>query len=221
MTTRRLLLATAFAATLPLAAHAQWYAGPALLAGFTDTSDVRENSGTATFVSDDTDGSGATAGAAALLGYDFSEADIPMALEFSGNWRARHDQNIGYQVGVTQFGVKSNVQTFDFMASLLYDLPLGTRIQPFVGGGVGVAHIMADNEFLTGGTTDIGDSNSTNFAWQLQGGVKYPLDDSMKLRVDYRYIDMGDFDTTATPGGQNFTADVASHDVRIGVTWDF
>lgn len=217
---RILVLAAGLA--LPLTAHAEWYAGPALMVGLTETTNEREiATGLATNIGNRTDTGGATVGASGILGYDMSESDIPVSIELSGNWRARHDQFLTYDVGGTTFGMKSNVQTFDFMVSGLYDIPLGTKVQPFIGGGVGVTYATLDNNFLAAGNTPLEDTDTTNFTWQLQGGVKYPLDDSMKLRVDYRYVDAGEVETAASPTGEKFASDLTSHDVRVGVTWDF
>lgn len=215
---RRLLLAATMLA-LPLTAHAGWYAGPALMVGMSATDNAEQTPANATTIQNGTD-NGINVGAAALLGYDFAECDLPFSLEFSGNWHYRHDQNIGFFQGFQQ-GVKSDVQTTDFMASVLYDIPLGTTIQPYIGAGAGMVYANIDNTYLSAGTTDIGSSSDWNFAWQVQGGIKYPLDDSMKLRVDYRYIDMGEIETSAIPSGETFTSDMSSHDLRVGVTWDF
>ena len=204
----------------PVAAQAGWYAGPALLAGYTNENSIDDTSGNATAIFDDNDGN-LIVGASGLLGYDFSDSDVPFSLEFSTNWQARHDLDIGYIDGAQQ-GVKSNVQTLDFMMSALYDIPLGTQIQPYIGAGAGLIYADTESEHLAGATmTDIGNETTTNFAWQLQGGIKYPLDETMKLRVDYRYIDMGEVSTPTAPNGSQFDADLYSHDVRMGVTWDF
>lgn len=219
MKLRHVLISTVLLAA-PLAAHAQWYAGPALLTGMTNERDISDPTGTATGIFDRDDGN-LVVGASGLMGYDFTESGMPMSLEFSGNWRARHDLDIGYINGGLQ-GVKSNVQTLDFMASLLYDIDLGYELTPYLGGGVGVAYADLESENLNGGLiTPMQDSDTTNFAWSLQGGVKYPLDEGVKLRVDYRYVDLGTIETSAAPGGERFEADLYAHDVRLGVTWDF
>lgn len=212
---RHLLLATAIA--LPVTANAAgWYAGPMLMTGITDEDNIRDTTGTAAGIFDNNDGN-MIIGAAGLLGYDFADDGVPVSLELSTNWRARHDMDVGFVGG----GVKSNVQTIDTMVSALYDIPLGTEIQPYIGGGVGVSWNETDSEDLDVLITDLGTKSTTNFAWQLQGGIKYPLAESMKLRVDYRYVDLGEVETNLAPGGEIIQADLYSHDVRMGVTFDF
>lgn len=219
MKLKHVILASALA--LPVAAHAEgWYAGPMLMTGYTNEDGIEDTNGIATSVFDNDDGN-LIIGAAGLIGYDFSGDDVPVSVEFSTNWRARHDLDIGYIDG-TQQGVKSNVQTLDFMISALYDIPLGTEVQPYIGGGVGAAYIEADSEYLNGlAINSIGTESRTNFAWQVQGGIKYPLAQATNLRVDYRYVDLGEVSTPTAPNGTQLDADLYAHDVRMGVTWDF
>lgn len=212
---RHLILASALA--LPFTAHAAgWYAGPMLMTGYTNEDSIEDANGVATGIFDNDDGN-VIIGAAGLIGYDFSGDDVPVSLEFSTNWRARHDMDVGFVGG----GVKSNVQTVDFMLSALYDIPLGTTLQPYIGGGVGMAWNQADSEDLDIAITSLGTNSNTDFAWQLQGGFKYPLDDSMNLRIDYRYVELGEVETNVAPGGEAIKADLYAHDVRMGLTWDF
>lgn len=202
-------------------ASASWYAGPTLLGGFSNTDNYERTPVTPFPFSGETDTNGVSGGAGALGGYDFTEDGAPLSLEFSGNYRFRHDMNLRYNdpANTILYGNKSNVQTADFIVSLLYDLPFGWEIQPYIGGGAGVAHIWMDNEVP--GLPGSENGSNTNFAWQAQTGIKYPLGDGMKLRFDYRYIDYGRIDTGLLSTGDVFSADMDSHDLRLGLTWDF
>lgn len=203
------------------AANAGWYAGPMLLGGFSDNDNYERDPVTPFPFSGETDTAGVSGGVGALAGYDFSDADLPFSVEIAGNYRFRHDMNIRYNdpANTILYGEKSNVQTADFIVSALYDLPLGWDVQPYIGGGAGVAHIMLENEVA--GIPGSPDSSNTNFAWQAQGGLKYPVGDGMKLRFDYRYIDYGRIETSRLTTGDVFSADLTSHDLRLGLTWDF
>lgn len=201
----------------PLSANAAgWYAGPMLMTGFTNESDISDANNVAVGIFDNDDDN-IIIGAAGLVGYDFSGDDVPVSLEFSTNWRACHDMDVGFVGG----GVKSNVQTVDFMVSALYDIPLDTEIQPYIGGGVGMSYNEASSDDLDIAITDIGTNSSMDFAWQLQGGIKYPLEEGTNLRIDYRYVDLGTVETNTAPGGEAIEGNLYSHDVRMGVTWDF
>ena len=211
---RSLLVAGMVALALP--ARAQWYAGPMLMTGVTDQRNITDVTGTAIGIFERDDG-GHVLGAAGVLGFDFNAREVPFSVELSANWRARHDMNVGFVNG----GIKSNVETVDAMVSALYDIPLGYALQPYIGGGVGLAWVDADTEDHGLSITDIGSKSRANFAWQLQGGLKYPLNDDVKLRVDYRYVDLGEVETPMALDGEIIRADLYSHDVRLGVTFNF
>lgn len=198
-----------------------WYGGPFLMGGFTDHDNADRTPTTALPVTTDSD-SMLSAGGGAWLGYDFGNVN----LEFGASYRARYDANFSFTditTNPTSFGAKANVQTADMMVSALYDLPVSWKLQPYLGGGIGVAHHMMDNELLTTTLTDAGSSSNTNFAWQLQTGFKYPMWDNTNLRFEYRYTDQGRIETSALPTGTNdrLGADLASHDLRLGLSWNF
>lgn len=219
---RALFLATMCLAALP--AHAGWYLGPHALVGFADTDNVGRNDPAGITPTSSTDTMGLNVGGGLWAGYDFTEHGAPFSLEFSGNYRFRHDMTIDFIDVATagSFSSKSNVETYDFVVSGLYDLPLGTKWQPYIGAGAGIMHARLENEVLRSSVLPEADSSNTNFVWQLQGGVKYPIGESSKFRIDYRYVDMGRLDTGAYVNvADGFQADLTSHDVRVGVTWGF
>lgn len=218
------LLAAASIACMAQSASAKegWYGGPFALVGFTDHSNYDRTPLTPLPVTGTTDNAGVSGGAGLWGGYHFDGFSV----EVAGTYRARHDANFSFAditSGNPNFGAKANVQTADLMISGLYDIPVGWKLMPYVGAGMGIAYKRLDNELLTNTITDAGSSRSTDVAWQLQGGVKYPLSESSNLRVDYRYIDLGQIETSALPTGtgDKLSADLVSHDVRIGLTWDF
>ena len=65
------------------------------------------------------------------------------------------------------------------MVSLWYDVPTGSPLEPYVGGGVGLVgyHIA---------TGDDGEGK-VRFGWQIGGGVAYKLSRNVALTADYRY----------------------------------
>lgn len=227
MMLRRLLLCTPAFFAFPVAAAdvAGWYAGPFAMVGFTQQDDYARNPASAQPISGQTDNYGVSGAGGLWAGYHFGKKN-PFAIEFGTSYRFRHDLNFSFNDDTTgnPYGSKSNVQTLDFMVSGLYDLPRYRSITPYVGGGVGLAYYHADSQLDTGaGMFDGGKNSDTNFAWQLQGGVKYALSTTSDLRLDYRYVDMGRVETGTLPTATNdhLSANIASHDVRVGMTWSF
>lgn len=218
------ILATAMLCS-PLPAHAgAFYTGPYVMAGSTVSADRTRIPAQPTPLRDGGDFMGLSAGFGGWGGYRFD--DLPISVEFASSARARHDQDIGF-IDVTTnrlYSIRSNVSTVDNMVSLLYDLPFTAwGLQPYIGAGAGVvyAHLSQKAKFVNNGTA--GNENTWNFAWQGQAGVKYPLEDNLELRFDYRYIDMGIISTGELPTGTNdrFDSHLMSQDLRAGITWKF
>ncbi len=209
------------AATSPALAENHFYLGPYALIGFTNQNDYSRTPVTALPVDGDTDTMGVNGGAGLWGGYDFGA----WSLELSGTYRARHDANFAFTDITSGLGLaaKSNVQTADLLVSTLYDLPVDWAVIPYIGAGAGVALHHLETELLTATTTDAGKNSDWQFAWQLQGGLKYPLSEGTLLRVDYRYIDLGKITTNALPTATNdrLSTDLTSHDLRIGMSWEF
>lgn len=113
-------------------------------------------------------------------------------------------------------------------------LDLGTwwGVTPFVGAGIGVAHVRLD------GFKDVNVVNSvvatapgasrTNFAWALHGGLGYDVNERLSLELAYRYLNMGKGRTgPVTNVETGFTRNAAwtfrridSHDVKVGMRWN-
>jgi opacity protein-like surface antigen len=223
----RFSLATLAATTAILgsAANAQaegTYFGMGLMGGVTDTHDIRRDPAQTTPIYTSSDSYGLSGGAAVWLGYDLKpNYRIPLRTELASSFRFRHDSNILFiqaSPGTALYGAKSNVQTTDFMVSLLWDIPLGSRFKPYIGGGVGAVFIDSDTD---GFTPTLASASETrwNSAWQAQAGMTYAYSTKMDIRFDYRYIDMGDISTSRLASGDRFTSNLTSHDLRIGVQW--
>ena len=121
-------------------------------------------------------------------------------------------------------------------------LDLGTWwcITPFIGGGVGFAYhtvwSFTDIGFVTGpGTTGFGYAETNahskaNFAWALHAGLAYDVTSKVKIEFGYRYLNMGDVQTStincsgtscagAGPRAYYHLQGFDSHDFKIGVRW--
>ncbi|RZK81681.1 MAG: P44/Msp2 family outer membrane protein, partial [Methylobacterium sp.] len=74
-----------------------------------------------------------------------------------------------------------------FMLNGLLDFGYDDGIQGFVGGGVGVARVKADNYALTQRGAFLEDSD-TVFAYQGLAGVRAPLTDHLDATLKYRFF---------------------------------
>jgi opacity protein-like surface antigen len=175
-------------------------------------------------------------GGGVLLGYNFNRlTGFPVRLEFDYYARSRGEVNRAYDVvyNISTNGVptpeaanlgqhdKIGLQTA--LASLYVDIPNGSALTPFVGGGVGAAFIDHTVIGIENGTDTFTNSrSSTNFAWSIGGGLAWAIDERLTADLSYRYVNAGT-STVAKGNWEPLTAstDIASHDVTIGLRANF
>jgi len=125
------------------------------------------------------------------------------------------------------------------LANIYVDLGTWWCLTPFVGAGVGAAHITTTGLQDSGLTFAPGagsgnpssyfanGASTTNFAWALHAGVAYRVTNNFTVELAYRYLDMGtavhgfgsSFDgSNAGPSSFQFR-DLTSQDVKLGVRW--
>jgi OOP family OmpA-OmpF porin len=83
-------------------------------------------------------------------------------------------------------GVGGNRHTNSIMTNVLYDFTLGYPITPHVGFGVGAADVFDGLKFP--GIGQLFDNSSWQFAYQGIAGLRYNLNPSLTLDIDYRYF---------------------------------
>lgn len=102
----------------------------------------------------------------------------------------------------------SRVRQLSAMGNVWLDLPIGSTIVPYAGGGIGVAGFEVDGE------------GKAKFAWQLGAGVAAHLSDTVTLTLDFRHrqvsrttieydessgLELGKLKTNAITAGARFT----------------
>ena len=127
--------------------------------------------------------------------------------------RLRGELSLGYRAGFDVNDLdaapsvfEGDIDVFTAMASVFFDLTGNDRrITPYVGAGIGVAHVDADSliNFEAPGFPAFRNSqpggDSTNFAWHVTAGATIKLKDRVSLDVGYRYFDAGDIEYDAGP----------------------
>ncbi len=115
-----------------------------------------------------------------------------------GNWNTHITSHIrtGGEGSTTdtlsaQGTISGHMSTFAIMANVWYDIDIGSKVKPYVGGGVGwarsrVAFVALTTTFNTSAT---GFANERNgFAYQLGAGVKYEIMRDTSIGIGYRYF---------------------------------
>jgi opacity protein-like surface antigen len=72
------------------------------------------------------------------------------------------------------------------MANVWYDFDVG-GFRPYVGGGIGWADVEVDGAYITSPDPVI-DASDDGFAWQLGGGINFPVSPNVQLGFGYRYF---------------------------------
>lgn len=129
------------------------------------------------------------------------------------------------QFDLTNSSVMANVFLDGQGTNLFTKLNSLTTLQPFVGGGIGIAYntlsnfhsVLASSSIAgTNGVASIMNSNSqTTFAWQISAGAELLYAETWRLDLGYRYFDGGRFKSnnylffnqvTVPPWSGRFTA---------------
>jgi len=111
-----------------------------------------------------------------------------------------------------------SLSAVSMMSNVLYDIPLGLPVVPFVGAGVGFTYTGFNTISPVGGST-VRD-NDTVFAMQGIVGVSYNLTDNLAVVAAYRYF-APDGSNVENGLGVKLQGADQSHTVTVGVRWSF
>jgi opacity protein-like surface antigen len=123
----------------------------------------------------------------------------------------------------------SSYSAWVLLANAYADLGTYYGFTPYVGAGIGGAHVDWDDLHNTvGGTTTVHEgSDNWRFAWALMAGTSYCLTDNLKMDVGYRYTNieggrMFELAPATGPGaGPGFDDGFNVHEARAGLRYDF
>lgn len=152
---------------------------------------------------------GPGAGAVAAFGYQF-RTGVRLETELSYRHN-RADSFNGANVDGS-FGVLGG------LVNLIWEYDSDSGIYPYVGGGVGLAQVQA-NDFDFGGGRTL-DDGATELAMQGLAGVAFALDPNLSLIAEYRYFRTGEADFTDSTGA-TIDAGYAAHTAVLGLRYRF
>lgn len=102
-------------------------------------------------------------------------------------------------------GLNLGVDALEYSVSVFYDLPVGTNIRPYVGGGFNYTDGEADVLFTT--------VDASGFGYQLQGGFRAALTDTVTADVGVRWSER---ELDLEVYGSEFDASVEDLRLRVG-----
>ncbi|MDH5764127.1 MAG: outer membrane beta-barrel protein [Nitrospinota bacterium] len=146
-------------------------------------------------------------GLGGVLGYDFGNVRIDGELAFRNN-------GISDFVG---FPAEGNVSALSYMINGYFDVPTGSPLKPYVGGGIGFATVSYDLEVIG---LSLADDTDSVMAFQFSAGLGYEVSPRATVSFGYRYF------TTEDPemedvGGFPFTTEYQSHEFNVGARFMF
>jgi opacity protein-like surface antigen len=131
-----------------------------------------------------------TFGGALAAGYylHYLDSRIPFRaeIEYAARGDVRASWNRSFNTGLQKFDALFNVQTLQ--ANVYWDIDTGTAFRPFIGGGMGLSFIYAD--YKAEGKSSYSES-TTDFAWNVGGGVAYDVNESITVDLAYRFAGFG------------------------------
>lgn len=151
-------------------------------------------------------------GAAAALGYQISE---PWRIEAEISHRVARVASIIVDETRTDKG-DGLYQTTALMLNGYLDIGRGGDgdIQPYIGVGVGGAHVRTDGWHSPQVTMPA--IETMTVAYQLMGGVSYRLSPTLKLSLDYRYFGTSQID--AGVRGPEGEAELENQNHNVGLS---
>ncbi len=127
-----------------------------------------------------------------------------------------------FQPPVPTFFYASKIKTKAWMLSAYYDFIEYNKFAFYGGLGIGQArtHVSTNDTVVQGSGSD------TNFSWQGELGVAYPLTNALHINGGYRYVDLGKtkINLSAIGGGApagDFSADLKSNEFFLGLRYKF
>jgi len=104
-------------------------------------------------------------------------------------------------------------------------IDLGTwyHVTPYIGLGAGAAYTDVSGYSSPGAPPFTGDTEKKRwgFAWAAMAGFAVPISRNMMVDVGYRYLNIGDVKTASDAFGAMTFKNVAGHEFRVGLRWNF
>lgn len=183
--------------------------------------------GSGSFDSGDVDGAFSLGGGVGYQITSYLRTDLTADYWFSSDFDG---STTGFCGGVVcTSSDTTSYTTWLLLANAYADLGTYYGFTPYVGAGIGGAHVSWDdlNNTIDGNTTVHEGASNWRFAWALMAGTSYCLTDNLKLDVGYRFSHINGgrmFELSPNgPGGAGpgFDDGFNTHEARAGLRYQF
>jgi opacity protein-like surface antigen len=156
-----------------------------------------------------------------------------LRVELEASYRRTHFDGQWVSTGLSTGGIDGHVSNFALMVNAWYDIDIGQKFVPYVGGGAGwsrqhveVALLTSAGSLRSEGTDQF---ENSGFVWQLGAGMNYEVAPGVDVGIGYRYSvnprigqfkDGGEFGGEGFGGEGTYTRDSADHTVAVNLTID-
>jgi outer membrane protein OmpA-like peptidoglycan-associated protein/opacity protein-like surface antigen len=113
-----------------------------------------------------------------------------------------------------------STSALSFMINGMLDFGDDEGISGFVGGGIGMARVKANNLRNFANATPFLDDSDTKLAWQVFAGVRQAISDNIDVTVKYRFFNADKIRGIAFNGGESEYR-FRSHSLLGGLTFNF
>jgi opacity protein-like surface antigen len=125
---------------------------------------------------------------------------------------------------VSSGDVSAKVQASTVLMNFYADFGPWGRFMPYIGGGLGWAHLRVSDYSSTVVPPfgSVPEKTRWNFAFSAVIGTSYAFSRNLLLDAGYRYLNFGSAETAADVGGRTLALkNMAAHEIRFGVRWMF
>ena len=152
-------------------------------------------------------------------------AEFEYGLNSSANENGRFNFNAGHiqKPEIGDFSQKLNIMTI--MMNVYYDYKFNESLRPYVGFGLGYAHLKTSGSVFmpisvwNTSYAATAKDREDNFAWNLAVGAGYKINEKITADLGYRYTDYGNIKNNSDTGNSKYNLN--SHEVYLGARYAF
>ncbi|HEX8223938.1 MAG TPA: OmpA family protein [Allosphingosinicella sp.] len=113
-----------------------------------------------------------------------------------------------------------SASALSFMVNGMLDFGDDEGVSGFVGAGIGMARVKANNQRVFANTAPFLDDSDSKLAWQVFAGVRQAISDNIDVTVKYRFFNVDDVRMVAFNGNESEQR-FRSHSLLGGLTFNF
>ena len=123
---------------------------------------------------------------------------------------------------LTADDVTAKIQSTTLFLNTYIDLGTWRHLTPYIGAGAGAANVRVTDYQSAVAPPFTGTSHSEwKFALAGMAGLAYAISNNVQIDLGYRYVNYGNVKSGTDSFGSMTFKNVAGHEVRVGLRWNF